>query len=74
MYVAGSQNPNFLGSAPLEQMAKQIASSHGPSGSNADYVTQLADTLRARGVKDAHVFSIEAAVDKFMRGEHGQTT
>ena len=60
VYVADENNPAFLGPAPLEQLAGQIAVSHGPSGSNRDYVLQLAAALRELGDLDAHVHALES--------------
>jgi cation transport regulator ChaC len=48
VYVGGPQNPHFLGPAPFQQMLAQIRESEGPSGSNRDYVLQLAEALRGR--------------------------
>ncbi|MCK5887110.1 MAG: gamma-glutamylcyclotransferase, partial [Alcanivorax sp.] len=36
-----------------------IAASHGPSGSNRDYLLQLAQALRELDACDEHVFRIE---------------
>ena len=47
MYVALESNPNYLGEAPLATIARQVMSSHGPSGPNREYVSRLADALRA---------------------------
>lgn len=60
VYVAGPDNPNYLGEAPLSRIARQIAQSRGPSGENTDYVLQLAGALRAMGAHDSHVFDLEA--------------
>lgn len=60
VYVADENNPAFLGPAPLKQLAGQIAASHGPSGSNRDYVLQLAAALRELGEADDHVHALEA--------------
>jgi cation transport protein ChaC len=46
MYVATARNPNYLGPAPLDEIADQVAVSHGPSGANVDYVLRLAAALR----------------------------
>lgn len=46
MYVATEANPSYLGPAPLDAIARQVISSHGPSGSNPEYVVRLADALR----------------------------
>ena len=62
VYVADLDNPAFLGDAPIDQLARHILRSHGPSGSNRDYLLQLAEALRAIGDDDAHVSALEAAV------------
>ena len=59
MYHAAEDNPAYLGPAPIEDVAAHIANSHGPSGSNRDYLLQLADALRALGEEDEHVFELE---------------
>ena len=61
-YVATSDNPFYLGDAPLESLAEQVKRSHGPSGSNADYVLRLAEALRGLGAEDEHVFALERLV------------
>jgi len=65
VYIAGPDNPNFIGPAPLEQMVRQIALSHGPSGANRDYLTRLAEALRAQGVTDPHLTALEAGLDRW---------
>lgn len=62
VYIASERNHAFLGPASLAKMAKQIAASEGPSGSNTDYLFQLAAALREMGAVDAHVFELESAV------------
>ncbi len=57
-YLAPPDNPAFLGPAPDEAIARQMARSSGPSGNNADYVIDLARALRAMGETDEHVFAL----------------
>lgn len=62
VYVATTDNTNYLGCAPLPEIADQVVASHGPSGSNVEYVLELARALRAMGARDDHVFRLEALV------------
>ena len=62
VYIAAGDNPEYLGPAPVSAIARQIRHATGPSGSNAEYLTRLADSLRALGVRDAHVFELERQV------------
>lgn len=59
-YVAPVNNAAFLGAAPSKEIAVQIRRSKGPSGSNTDYVLELAEALRELDIEDPHVFEIEA--------------
>lgn len=67
VYIATAENEAFLGEAPLEEMATQIAYSVGPSGRNRDYLFQLADGLRQLGADDSHVFVLESAVRQVLK-------
>lgn len=62
VYVATPANPEFLGPAAPDVIARQIASSHGPSGSNLEYLERLHDALAELGVPDPHVTELLAAV------------
>jgi cation transport regulator ChaC len=64
VYIAPVGNHAYLGPAPLQQMARQIASSVGPSGRNLDYLLELAEALRRLDCHDDHVFELEAEVLK----------
>jgi cation transport regulator ChaC len=64
LYVAREDNPAFLGHASLEEIAGHIARSSGPSGSNRDYLLQLAESLRELGDPDPHVLALEALLRK----------
>ena len=59
-YLAPTDNPAFLGAASIDAIAAQIRRSRGPSGTNTDYVLELAEALRALEIEDPHVFEIEA--------------
>ncbi|RUR31972.1 gamma-glutamylcyclotransferase [Vreelandella andesensis] len=65
IYLAAEDNPAFLGDAPLNDIAHQIAHSHGPSGSNKAYLLNLAQALRELGTDDAHVFAIEEQLQRY---------
>lgn len=62
IYLATADNAAFLGAAPLDEMAHQIAAAHGPSGANRDYLLHLADALEELGAEDRHVFGLAARV------------
>ena len=62
IYMATAQNPYYLGPASLEYMARQIASAVGPSGTNIDYLFNLAQALCEWGVEDEHVMDLERRV------------
>ncbi len=58
VYVATEDNPNYLGPASPEEIAKQVRHAHGPSGANTEYVLRLAKSLRHLDVDAPHVFSV----------------
>jgi cation transport regulator ChaC len=60
IYVAREDNHAYLGPAELTELAAHISRSHGPSGSNTDYLLQLAEALRELGDYDPHVHALEA--------------
>ncbi|XP_071454506.1 uncharacterized protein [Hetaerina americana] len=64
MYVAMEDNRYWLGKAPLEAIADQISECHGPSGSNADYLLNLARFMRTEfpSAKDDHLYVLERLV------------
>lgn len=62
VYVATERNRNYVGPAPVDQIAEQIRRARGPSGPNDEYLFKLAEALRDMGVHDPHVFDLEAAV------------
>lgn len=59
-YVADPAGEHFLGPAPLEEMARQIRLSTGPSGPNTEYVLRLAEALRTLAAPAGEeVFALE---------------
>ncbi|MEM6791146.1 MAG: gamma-glutamylcyclotransferase [Myxococcota bacterium] len=54
VYVAREDNPNFLGDAPLTEIAAQILEASGPSGPNREYLLRLHDALQQLGIDDPH--------------------
>jgi cation transport protein ChaC len=63
VYLATPANPNWLGEAPLEQIADEVLRSRGPSGSNVEYVLELAAALAAMPADaDEHVEQLAALV------------
>ena len=62
LYVADAQNAAWLGAAPIDVMAAQIACAVGPSGTNRDYLFALSRALHELGSTDAHVFELDARV------------
>ena len=45
-YIATPSNKNWLGPASQEAIARQIATSYGPSGPNDEYLLRLAAAMR----------------------------
>lgn len=57
-YVASEGNPNYLGPAPLDEIAVQVRRCRGRSGSNLEYVLLLDDALRSLAFEDEHVSAL----------------
>lgn len=70
VYIASPRNANYLGPAELPTVAKQIATTAGPSGHNSQYLFRLADTMRSMGVEDPELYELERLVRQVM-DEHG---
>lgn len=69
-YIATTSNTAFLGPAPAADMAAHINTSVGPSGSNRDYLLQLAAALRKLDLHDEHVFELEREVLALDQSNH----
>ncbi|KAJ3518274.1 hypothetical protein NMY22_g13761 [Coprinellus aureogranulatus] len=65
-YVGRNDNPSFIGSEPLTELADTIWRSVGPSGPNKEYLYRLADAVRELSPDswDSHLFSLEALMKK----------
>ncbi|KAI8084336.1 ChaC-like protein-domain-containing protein [Gilbertella persicaria] len=68
VYIGTTDNEAYVGPAPYEAIAQQIHDTYGPSGWNAEYLLNLAEALReiSPGVRDDHVFELEARVRKLI--------
>lgn len=64
VYIALPSNPLFVGAAPVDQMANDIALSKGQCGYNVEYLANLAAFmhLHVPEVWDEHLFSLEKSV------------
>jgi glutathione-specific gamma-glutamylcyclotransferase len=61
-WIATPANPCFTGGEPLEDIADVVRRSHGPSGSNLEYVLELERALEALGGRDDHVAALAQLV------------
>ncbi|XP_043713444.1 gamma-glutamylcyclotransferase 2-2-like isoform X1 [Telopea speciosissima] len=59
-------NKYYLGPAPLESMARQIATATGPCGNNRDYLFNLEKALHDIGHEDAYVIELANEVRKVL--------
>lgn len=68
VYIATESNVEYLGPAPLDVIAKQVAESRGESGCNVEYVLSLARIMRETlpHVEDEHLFGLEREVQKIV--------
>ena len=58
IYIATAANPYFIGPESIDATADVVRRSHGPSGSNVDYVLELERALAAMGADDAEVSAL----------------
>ena len=62
-----TRNVNYLGPAPVEEIAETIATRRGQSGPNCQYLFMLADAMRGLGVHDEELAQLEALVRQRQR-------
>ena len=72
-YHASEDNPNFLGDAPQLEIAKQIVTAIGPSGSNKEYILQLDQALRDHDFEDKHVSSLVRLIEELGPANNNQS-
>ncbi|KAI0311119.1 ChaC-like protein, partial [Amylostereum chailletii] len=60
-YVGRNDNPSFIGSEPLDDLARTIWTSAGPSGPNKEYLYNLSAAVRALAPEshDSHLYALE---------------
>ncbi|KAK5639111.1 hypothetical protein RI129_011603 [Pyrocoelia pectoralis] len=73
IYVGSEDNQNYAGASDEESIAFQIVNSVGPSGTNIEYLLNLAKSMReiAPHVDDRHLFNIETRVLKILHEKKG---
>jgi cation transport regulator ChaC len=62
VYHGTPDNPHYVGPEPDAAVAAIIKHSHGPSGSNLEYLLKLAEALAQLDEHDAHVKKLVALV------------
>ncbi|RZC39929.1 ChaC domain containing protein [Asbolus verrucosus] len=69
IYLANHNNPQYAGPADIDSIANQIVKSVGPSGTNIEYVFNLAKAMRdiAPEVNDEHLFTIERKIQNLLK-------
>ena len=70
LYTANSDNPFYLGSASVEDMAAQIVKSRGPSGPNLEYFMKLYDALSSFAPSEPHLTELHQEISKSIALDH----
>jgi len=64
VYHADENNPSFIREESLQEIADRIVTSHGPSGSNVEYLLELQSALKAHDIEDQHINDLAALVTR----------
>ncbi|KAJ3679256.1 hypothetical protein LUZ60_017267 [Juncus effusus] len=67
-------NKYYLGPAPLQEMAIQIATSSGPCGNNREYLFKLEKALSNIGHEDDYVIELANEVRKYLEISEGNNS
>lgn len=67
VYIATPDNAAWLGPASDSELVRHVGRSTGPSGSNRDYVLDLAKALRELGACDPHIETIASLLNESER-------
>ncbi|KIK51966.1 hypothetical protein GYMLUDRAFT_100912 [Collybiopsis luxurians FD-317 M1] len=69
-YVGRNDNPSFIGSEPLDDLAYKIWESVGPSGPNKEYFYNLVEAVRKLSPEshDSHLYALETRIRALDRG------
>ena len=62
VYIAATTNFAFLGDVPVDEIVAHITRCSGRSGTNVDYLLNLANSLRQLDISDSHVVELEALI------------
>lgn len=68
-WVAHESNPSWRAGESMEEVARLIASRHGPSGSNREYLYNLEQALEAHDMPDVHVSELSHRVRELATDE-----
>lgn len=74
VYIALPSNRLFLGSSPVEEIAKDIASTEGECGPNVDYLFRLVAFMRIElpYIHDHHLEAVERSVQQTLEKSNPQ--
>ncbi len=69
VYIATADNAAWLGEASIDEIARQVQRSTGPSGPNRDYLLNLDRALRELNATDEHVFNLAERLRELIAAE-----